>query len=165
MAYGAAGECGDREFEAMEEPERGSAEFDGTRRLCLRLIKEPLERDDYDRVESEINAAYRDRAPMVNALPAPDPMDRIGPKAIRAGWHGAEIDVLKGFIRQGRKIGRVTWESVEVDGAMMTREKVRDLTRPAWTRQPGANFDEGTWRESWPPILAVRVKQKAKPEF
>jgi hypothetical protein len=30
MAYGAAGECGDREFEAMEEPDRVSAEFDGT---------------------------------------------------------------------------------------------------------------------------------------
>jgi hypothetical protein len=31
MAYGAAGECGDREFEAMEGADRVSAEFDGTR--------------------------------------------------------------------------------------------------------------------------------------
>src|SRR5260370_16440120 len=30
MAYGATGECGDREFEAMEEADRVSAEFDGT---------------------------------------------------------------------------------------------------------------------------------------
>jgi hypothetical protein len=141
-------------YDPSRKPER-----DARLKLCMMLLKESLERDYYDRVESEINAAYRDLAPMVNALPAPDPMERIRPAAIRAGWHGAEIDVLKGFIRQGRKIGRVTWKGVEVDGGMITREKIRDLTRPAWTRQPGANFDEEKWRESWPPIREVRVDE------
>ena len=140
-------------------------ERDARLKLCMTLVKEPLERDDYNRVESEINAAHRDLAPMVNALPAPDPMEHIGPAAIRAGWHGAEIDVLKGFIRQGRTIGRVTWQSVEVDGGMMTREKIRDLTRPAWTRQAGANFDEAQWRESWPPIREVVVNELGDPIF
>ena len=147
-------------YDPSRKPER-----DARLKLCMTLVKEPLERDDYDHVESEINAAYRDLAPMVNALPAPDPMERIGPAAIRAGWHGAEIDVLKGFIRQGRKIGRVTWQSVEVDGGMMTREKIRDLTRPAWTRQPGANFDEAQWRESWPPIREVVMNEYGDPIF
>lgn len=141
-------------YDPSRKPER-----DARLKLCMTLVKEPLERDDYDRVESEINAAYRDLAPMANAMPAPDPMERIGPAAIRAGWHGAEIDVLKGFVRQGRKIGRVTWQSIEVDGGMIMREKIRDLTRPAWTRQPGANFDEAKWRESWPPIREVRVDE------
>ncbi len=50
-------------YDSSRKPER-----DARLRLCLTLIKEPLERDDYDRVESEINAAYRDLAPMVNAL-------------------------------------------------------------------------------------------------
>src|SRR5260370_2500517 len=118
-------------YDRSRKPQR-----DARLRLCLTLIKEPLARDDYDRVESDINAAYRDPAPLVNALPAPDPMERIGPAAIRAGWHGAEIDVLKGFIRQGRKIGRVTWESVEVDGAIMTPDQTRDLTLPPCTPQP-----------------------------
>ena len=153
-----------RLIEQLYDPSR-KPERDARLKLCMTLVKEPLERDDYDRVESEINAAYRDLAPMVNALPAPDPMERIGPAANRAGWHGAEIDVLKGFIRQGRTIGRVTWEGVEVDGAVMTREKIRDLTRPAWTRQPGANFDEAKWRESWPPIREVVVNEYGDPVF
>jgi len=37
MAYGAAGECGDREFEAMEEADRVSAEFDGTLNVIRNL--------------------------------------------------------------------------------------------------------------------------------
>jgi len=53
-------------YDSTRKPER-----DARLRLCLTLIKEPLERDDYDRVESEINAAYRDLAPMVNACPRP----------------------------------------------------------------------------------------------
>src|SRR5689334_961755 len=92
-----------RLIEQPYDPSRKS-ERDARLKLCMTLVKEPIERDDYDRVESEINAAYRDLAPMVNALPAPDPMERIGPAAVWAGWHGEEIDVLKGFIRQGRKV-------------------------------------------------------------
>jgi len=37
MAYGAAGECDDREFEAMEEADRVSAEFDGTQNVIRNL--------------------------------------------------------------------------------------------------------------------------------
>lgn len=122
-----------RLIEQPYDPSR-KGERDGRLRLYMSLTEEPMEREDYDRVLSEINSAYRDLIPMANPLPAPDPMERIAPAAIRMGWHGQEIDILQGFVRQGRKIGRVTWKEVEVDNGLMSREQIRDLTRPAWTR-------------------------------
>ncbi len=44
MAYSAAGECGDREFEAMEGADRVSAEFDGTRNVNAMNAKTKTQR-------------------------------------------------------------------------------------------------------------------------
>jgi hypothetical protein len=145
-------------------PSRKS-ERDARLKECMVRLLDPLSRDDFDRVESEINKAYGDIMPMANPLPAPDPMLRIAPAALRMGWLGAEIDILQGFVRQGRKVGRVTWKDVEVDTGLMSREEIRNLTRPAWTRQPGASFDENAWRESWPPIREVRIDEHADAVF
>lgn len=151
----------------IEKPYHSSRknERDAFLRNCMAMIKDPLEREDYDRVESEINGAYYELIPMANALPPPDPMERIGPAAVQAGWHGIEIDVLRGFVRQGRKIGRITGKDIEVDGRLMNREEIRYLTRPAWTRQPDANFDEIKWKASWPPIREVRIDDHGDPYF
>src|SRR5260370_30768297 len=94
-------------------------ERDARLRACLVYIKEPLEREDFDRVENEISRAYRDLMPMATPLPAPDPMERVGAAAIRMGWLREEIDILSGFVRRGRKVGRVTWKDVEIDNGPM----------------------------------------------